>query len=219
MRITSANGSGGIALYVYPNRSADADSIRAFPGTASPADPEYLRQYLSDFMISTIGSLPSVNTLRVGGLPAHRVLLKFDIPSRIVDSSVVVRASLQLTQKPSTMPDAGTAVSVHIVPIVASTQVTDLHSQLEFAGSALLYPVDSLVTVPKDSGKVSLEMVALVRAWKNKDQQQTPRIAALYLSSEGSRTASFEFFSLEAAAALRPRLRITYVTRVNTGQP
>jgi hypothetical protein len=31
--------------------------------------------------------------------------------------------------------------------------------------------------------------------------------------------ASFDFFSMEAAPALRPRLRITYVTRVNTGQP
>ena len=219
MRITSANGAGGVALYIYASRDPAADSVRVFPGTASPADPEYLRQYLSDFTISTIGSLPSVNTLRVGGLPSHRVLFKFDIPTQIVDSSVVVRASLMLTQKPSTMPDAGTAVSVHIVPIVASSQVTDLHSQLEFAGSAQLYPVDSLVTVPKDSGNVTLEMVSLVRAWKGKDQQQTPRIAALYLSSEGSRTASFEFFSLEAAAALRPKLRITYVTRVNTGQP
>jgi hypothetical protein len=219
MRITSGNGAGGIALYVYPNRDTTADSIRVFPTTFSPADPTYLQQYLSDFMISTIGSQPSINTLRVGGLPSHRVLLKFDIPTHIVDSSVVVRASLMLTQKPSTMPDAATAVSVHIVPIVASTQVTDLHSQLEFAGSALLYPVDSLVTVPKDSGQVNLEMVSLVRAWKGKDQVQTPRIAALYLSSEGSRTASFEFFSLEAAAALRPKLRITYVTRVNTGQP
>ena len=62
-------------------------------------------------------------------------------------------------------------------------------------------------------------MVALVRAWKGKDTVKTPRIAALYLSSEANRAASFEFFSLEAASALRPKLRITYVTRVNTGQP
>jgi hypothetical protein len=62
-------------------------------------------------------------------------------------------------------------------------------------------------------------MVRLVRAWKGQDLKATPRLAALYLSSEGIRVASFDFFSMEAAPALRPRLRVTYVTRVNTGQP
>ena len=110
-------------------------------------------------------------------------------------------------------------MSVHIVPIVASSIVTDLHEQLEFAGSAFAYPVDSLVTVPKDSGRVDLQMVTLVRAWKGRDTVQTPRIAGLYLSSESQRPASFDFYSREAPAGLRPRLRITYVTRVTTGQP
>jgi hypothetical protein len=123
-----------------------------------------------------------------------------------------------VTQRPSGSADAGAAVGVQIVPVLVSNEVTDLHTKLEFAGSALVL-VDSLSTVPKDSGVVNLEMVKLLRAWKGQDPAKTPRVAALYLSSEGTRVASFDFFSIEAAPALRPRLRITYVTRVNTGQP
>lgn len=219
VRIIPANEAGGISLTMFPNRHIDSDSLRIFPTTFSPEDPAYLRAASSDFTLSVVGNTLGANTLRVGGLPAHRVLLRFEIPRYIVDSTVVVRASLILTQKPSTAPDAGTAVGVHIVPVVVSSQVTDLHSLLEFAGSAAAFPVDSLATVPKDSGRVTLEMVTLVRAWKGQDTVKTPRRAALYLGSEATRTASFDFFSLEAAPSLRPKLRITYVTRVNSGQP
>jgi len=144
--------------------------------------------------------------------------MKFDIPSRIVDSSVVVRATLMLTQRPSGSGDAGSAVGVQLVPVLSSADVTDLHARLEFAGSVFVLS-DSLATVPKDSGVVDPEMVKLVRSWRGQDTLKNPRVAAMYLSSEATRVASFDFFSIEAPAALRPRLRLTYITKVNTGQP
>jgi hypothetical protein len=217
IRIVSLNNGGGIGLTIVPNSDTAASRVKSGPITYSPVDPGYLRSALSDFQITVAGAAAPANTLRVGGAPASRVMLKFDIPTHIVDSSVVVRASLQLTQRPSGTGDAGSAVGLQIVPVAASDQLTDVHSQLEFVGGALF--VDSLQVVPKDSGVVALEMVRLVRAWRGQDTLRTPRLAALYLSSEGLRVASFDFFSTEAAAALRPRLRITYVTRVNTGQP
>jgi hypothetical protein len=220
MRILSANNGGGVLLTVVPNRDTAAQRLTLSPITYSPVQPSYLRGPLADFAITVGGFAPPANVLRVGGSPSRRVLLKFDIPSRIVDSTVVVRASLLLTQRPSSAGDAGEAVAVHIAPVVASSQLSDLHAQLEFAGSSTLgFRVDSLTTIPKDSGVVSLEMVRLVRAWANQDTTRTPRLAALFLSTEASRVAGFEFFSMEAAASLRPRLRITYVTRRNSGQP
>jgi hypothetical protein len=219
VRIVSANAAGGIGLTIVPNADTLGERLKAIPTTFSPADPEYLRSAYTDFNISVAGNAPGVNVLRVGGYPAHRVLMRFEVPRHIIDSSVVVRATLLLTQRPSTSADAAEAVSVQIVPIVASSQVTDLRTQLEFAGSQFIFPVDSLVTAPKDSGLVRLEMVSLIRAWKGQDTVQTPRLAGLFLSSESSRVASFDFFSTEAPAAVRPRLRITYVSRVNTGQP
>jgi hypothetical protein len=218
IRIVSANSGGGIALTVVPNSDTAASRINFAPVTYSPEEPPYLRSALSDFQITTVDHQPLANTLRVGGAPAQRVLMRFEIPSRIVDSSVVVRATLLLTQRPSGSADAGSAVGVQIVPILASGEVQDLHTRLEFAGSALVL-VDSLSTVPKDSGVVELEMVRLVRSWRGQDTVQNPRVAALYLSSEATRVASFDFFSIEAAPSLRPRLRLTFVTKVNTGQP
>jgi hypothetical protein len=217
IRIVSNNNGGGIGLTIVANSDTAASRIKSTPVTYSPVDPAYLRSALSDFQITVVGAMPAANTLRVGGAPASRVMFKFDIPTRIVDSTVVVRASLQLTQRPSGSADAGSAVALQLVPILASDQLNDLHSQLEFSGSAAF--VDSLEVVPKDSGVVNVEMVGLVRAWRGQDQKRTPRLAALFLTSEGVRVASFDFFSMEAAPALRPRLRITYVTRVNTGQP
>jgi hypothetical protein len=219
VRIISSNTGGGVMLVLYPNRATEAEPLKVMPGSYFPEAPAYLRTALADFNLFVGGVARPANTLRVGGFPASRVLIGFNIPSRIVDSTIVIRASLLLTQRPSTAPDAGTSVSVQIVPIVASTLVTELHQQLEFAGSTFIYPVDSLVTVPKDSGEVALQMVTLVRAWKGQDTVKTPRIAGLYLTSESGRPASFDFYSSEAPADLRPRVRITYVTRVTTGQP
>jgi hypothetical protein len=219
IRFVPINAGAGIGLTIVPNSDTSASRIKFNPITYSPDQPEYLRAALSDFQISVAGSALPANTLRVGGAPAQRVLMKFDIPSHIVDSSVVVRATLLLTQRPSRSADAGSSIGLQIVPIVASNEVQELHTQLEFAGSNVLYPTDSLATVPKDSGVVSLEIVKLLRAWKGQDVKKTPRLAALYLSTESSRIASFDFFSIEAPPALRPRVRITYITRVNTGQP
>jgi hypothetical protein len=217
IRIVSNNNGGGIGLTIVANSDTAASRIKSSPITYSPVDPGYLRSALSDFQITVVGASPAANTLRVGGAPASRVMFKFDIPTHIVDSTVVVRASLQLTQRPSGSADAGSAVALQLVPILASEELTDLHAQLEFSGSAAF--VDSLEVVPKDSGVVNIEMVGLVRAWRGQDQKRTPRLADLFLTSEGTRVASFDFFSMEAPAGVRPRLRITYVTRVNTGQP
>jgi hypothetical protein len=218
VRFTTVNSGGGISLTVVPNSDTSAKRIVFRPQSFTPPDPEYIRPAFADFQFTVAGDQPPANTLRVGGTPARRVLMKFDIPTHIIDSSVVVRATLLLTQRPSGSPDAGEAVSLHVVPILASTQVTDLHAQLEFAGSINFDP-DSLVTIPKDSGVVGLEMVSILRAWRLQDTVKTPRTAAIIISSENTRLAGVDFFSLDAAPGLRPRLRITYVTRVNTGQP
>jgi hypothetical protein len=219
VRVVSLNGGSGVLLTVIPNRAEGAQSFTFPPRSYTPADVRFLQAALADFAITVVGTTPPAGVLRVGGAPAHRVLLKFNIPSRIVDSSVVVRATLMLTQRSSTGPNAGAAVGVQIVPIVASSEITDLRTQLEFAGSSQLFRVDSVLTIPKDAGVVSLEMVRLVRAWRLQDTIRTPRLAALFLSSEATRPSAFEFYSSEAAAALRPRLRITYVSRVGSGQP
>jgi hypothetical protein len=211
----------GFVLSVHPSRDT---SVRAsaFAGRSlTPTDLEYLRIPLSDFVIPVVGALPTdPQLLRVGGFPARRVLLRFDIPSRIVDSTVVIRATLMLTQRPTTTTgQSGDTVTLQVVPVLVSNRVTDPREMLDFAASPISFPLDSLRLVPNDSALRELQLVALVRAWRGQDTIKTPRVAALFLNSEARSLGGIDFFSLESPVAVRPRLRITYVTRLSSGRP
>ena len=219
IRFISQSSGEGLTLNLYPKRTAETIIIRRPAKSLTPAEPEYLRAAHADFTIAVTGSVPAANILRVGGFPGRRVLLRFNIPSRIVDSTVVIRATLFLTQRASQTPDAGDAATVHIVPVVVSSLVTDIHQLLEFSGSSGAFPVDSVTVLPRDSARRELQLVTLVRSWRNQDTIRTPRLAALYLSSESTRNAGIDFFSTEAPIGVRPQLRLTFVTRVSTGRP
>ena len=66
---------------------------------------------------------------------------------------------------------------------------------------------------------VLIEVVSMIRVWKLQDTVRTPRRAVLFLSSESSVTGALDFYSHEAPEALRPKLRLTYVTSVSSGRP
>jgi len=78
---------------------------------------------------------------------------------------------------------------------------------------------DSLRVVPADSGTRRLELVNLVRVWRNTKVEQTQRALVLVMGAEGVRPAIAAFFSSEAGSALRPRLQLTYVPTVTLGLP
>jgi hypothetical protein len=221
IRFMSIGGGLGAQLVVYPSRDSSAAPVMYSPHSLTPSAPALQRAAFADFQITVKGGKPTVpNVLRVGGAPAHRVLFRLSLPNGIVDSAVVVRATLLLTKKPSETGPSGDSVTIHIAPVVASSAVTGTHELLEFAGAETLFPVDSLKLAASDSGQVGIQMVTLLRAWRQQDTLQTPRRAALFLSNESAGTSSFDFFSHEAAdPALRPKLRITYVTSVSSGRP
>jgi hypothetical protein len=221
IRFMSIGGGLGAQLVIYPNRDTTAAPVNFFPRSLTPSEPALQRSALADFQITVSGAEPTVaNVLRVGGSPAHRVLFQFSLPTGIVDSAVVVRATLLLTKKPSQTGPASDSVAIHVAPVVASSAVTGVHELLEFAGAESLFPVDSVKLAASDSGQVGLQIVTLMRAWRQQDTLRTPRRAALFFSNESAGTATFDFFSHEAAdPALRPKVRITYVTSVSTGRP
>jgi hypothetical protein len=221
IRFMSIGGGLGAQLVIYPSRDSSAVPVTFSPHSLTPSDPALQRAALADFQITVKGGKPTVpNVLRVGGAPAHRVLFQLNLPTGIVDSAVVVRATLLLTKKPSETGPAGDSVTIHVAPVVASSAVTGVHELLEFAGAETLFPVDSLKLAASDSGQVGVQIVTLLRAWRQQDTLQTPRRAALFFSNESASTSSFDFFSHEAAdPSLRPKVRITYVTSVSSGRP
>jgi hypothetical protein len=62
-------------------------------------------------------------------------------------------------------------------------------------------------------------MVGALRAWQAVGPTTLQRAIVLRSAREGASAPSVVFYSTEAAPALRPRLRITYVNKVEFGVP
>ena len=188
---------------------------------------EYARR--SDVLVRAAGRLhdrgegqhghAADDLIAVGGIPSRRTFFRFDVPSRIVDSTTVVRASLLLTQMPNRRISPRESVYVYPVPVLAGPTITDISSALQFIGVNGQFGLDSVTMAPADSGVRSFELVGLVRTWKGQPTTVSPRTVALRSGGEGSLPAEFDFFSTKAAPALRPRLRITYIPPFPYGLP
>ena len=61
--------------------------------------------------------------------------------------------------------------------------------------------------------------MGLVRAWQRQDAEFAPHALVLRTGIEDFQPVEVRFFSSEAAADLRPRLRIIYIPRTNPGLP
>jgi hypothetical protein len=220
IRVGSSAGGQSVALRIKASKDSAATPVVVTPISTTPADQLFLSGPLSDFSILVKGAQP-VNPLllSVGGPPPRRTFLRFNIPSRIIDSTTIVRASLLLTQSPNRFVDAKDSIKVFPVAVLAAPTVTDVTSMLQFLGNAGEFGLDSLRIAPGDSGVRSFEIVGLTRLWKNQPATVAQRALALLSGTEGQRPAQIDFFSTRAPAALRPRLRITFVPAINYGLP
>jgi hypothetical protein len=140
--------------------------------------------------------------LAVGGAPSARVLLRFNLPSRIRDSATIVRATLELTPVAPIM-----GLPTDPARLLSRAVLADVGAKSPVSAVAGRVPEDTLET---GTTAVSLEAVRLIELWLG----ATARPAALMLSLTPE-AASFSrpvFYSTRAAdPALRPRLRISYL--------
>jgi hypothetical protein len=214
LTVVSSNSAGSAELVFRP--SADTavavPTLRVETFSRVPGDPT-LRAHMADYQVVIKAPPdPPPNVFRVGGLPARRAYLRFDIPSAIIDSSSVVRATLLLTQRPNPIsPEAGDSVGLGHFGVVSGGTLTDLTRTLFFIER--LQNRDTLFVFATDSAVRNFEMIDWVRAWRGTDPFKTPRAIALASASENFNARQVDFFSIEAAAELRPRLRITYIPR------
>lgn len=190
------------------------------PRSSTPPDLTFLQGDLADYVIVAKASPLAADRLSVGGAPTRRSYLRFDVPSRIVDSSTVVRATLQLTQAPLRFgPNAKDTISLYAQVVLANSRVTEVGRQALFLSSVGQFGLDSLRLVPSDSGVRSVEMVSLLRVWALSPITETPRAIVLRSSYETEEGIQIDFFSTEAAKAVRPKLRITYAPRIPLALP
>ena len=220
IRVGSSAGGQSVALRIKASKDTAATPVVVTPISTTPANQLFLSGPLSDYSIIVKGAVP-VNPLllSVGGPPSRRTFLRFNIPSHIIDSTTIVRASLLLTQAPNRLVDFKDSVKVFPVAVLSSPTVTDISSLLQFLGNAGEFGLDSLSIVPGDSAVRSFEVVGLTRLWKQQTSTVAQRAVALLSGFEGQRPAQIDFYSTRAPVGLRPRLRITYVPATSFGLP
>ncbi len=209
VRVVSSNGGVSPKLIFRPTLDTSVADLVIPVFSKTPVESPAVAVDFADFQLVAIAPPPApAGVLRLGGIPGHRVYMRFDIPSDIVDSSTIVRAQLLLTQRPNPGA-AGAADSAAVQPyaISAGGAVTDLQRALHFLAAGF----DTTRMAPRDSGQRNLEIIQVVRAWRGSDPVRTPRAIALRTTTEGFSGWQVDFFSNEAPASVRPKLVITYV--------
>jgi hypothetical protein len=220
LRIGSTTVSLPMTLDIKASLDSAATVVSVSPLSSTPLNQSFLSGPLADFTIVVKGGTTAPPTLLgVGGVPSRRTYFRFDVPSHIVDSTTVVRASLLLTQMPNRRVDQKDSMYIYPLAVLAQPSVTDIASALQFLGTNGQFGLDSLLLAPGDSGVRSFEIVGLVRTWKLQATTVSPRSIALRSGVEGSAPGQIDFFSTRAPAAVRPRLRITYVPSTSYGLP
>lgn len=220
LRIGTTQNSLPVTLRIKATLDTTATPVDVTPVSNTPTTEPFLASALSDFTVvikGTTGNSPTI--IGVGGVPSRRAIMHFIVPSHIVDSTTIVRAALDLTQTPNRKVDVGDSVWVYPQAVLASPTVGDPRSQLQFIGSTGQFGMDSLLLSPGDSGLREFQIAGLARTWRNESLSVSPRTLALRSGSEGQVPAEIDFFSTKAPAAVRPRLRITYVPRTSYGVP
>lgn len=192
--------------------------LTVLPASGTPGVAE-VAAGLEDFSFVVRSPRAPLGTdLVVGGAPARRVFLRFAVPRALSDSSTIVRATLELVQRPATGFAAGDSIIVRPEAVLATDSVTDLRRAADFVAGSGVVRMDSLRLSPAGSGTRVFSIVSLVRAWRSLPPG-TQRAVVLRASAEGTRVGEVRFHSREAAAELRPRLRISYVPRTEFGLP
>ena len=218
LRLLSQEGAGNPTTLSY-RVSPDTTIARVVltPSSNTPANQPILAGSLSDYTLLVKGTATGPSSLlNVGGLPARRVYMRFNIPSFLVDSVDVIRATLLLTQIPNATIDP--ADTLFLIPHVglAAAAVTDVAKAAQITAVAIS---DTLHVTPGGSGLKTVEIANVLSLWRAQSATETPRALVLLSTTEGSSPLEARFYPVEAAPELRPRLRISYSARKSTGLP
>lgn len=214
-----SGATGALAPVVRFDPASDTTyrPVQVYAASTTPGAGTLPNAYREQTVVAHSPRVADGTDLVVGGLPARRTYLRFAVPLRFTDSVDVVRASLILTQKPSAGRDAiDTAVTIRPLAVLATDAVTDLVRASELSTAAV--GLDTVRYNVAASTVRELQVVNLVRAWRAL-AANTPRALVLRSADEGAQSVELRFYSLEAPAGLRPRLRLSYVPRTNFGLP
>jgi hypothetical protein len=151
--------------------------------------------------------------LAVGGLPSARAILHLALPSVVIDSNAIVRATLILNTLHPVVGFARDSFYVEVRPMLR-----------DFGLKSILYPDSSIsghrLVHEGDAGTVEVDIAPILRLWGTTHGDSLPRAIVLRILNEGSVLGEADFKGLAAGVAGgAPQLRVTYVKKYNFGVP
>jgi hypothetical protein len=217
MRIISTEGGFPPVMFFRARPDTTTKPLTVTLLSKTPVAESILARNLEDYTVIAKGPPPAPpSVLAVGGLPARRVYILFNIPSSIIDSSTVIRATLLLNQLPNNAIDPSDTVFVLPQVVLAGKAVTDPAKAAQIIGSIT---VDTLKLKPGGSGTTNVELARAFTLWHAQQPDTLPRAIVLKSVVEGNSPLELRFSSSEDVVALRPRLRISYTKTVPLGLP
>ena len=212
IRIASFEGGASPFLYFRATPDTATKALTVIPTSKTPTNEPIVALHLTDYTIfAKRPPPPPPNTLVLGGFPPRRLYIRFDLPPNIVDSSTVVRATLLLNQLPNPAIDPTDTLIILPQLVLAGKVVTDPGKAAQIVADI---PGDTVRVRPGDSGVTSVELAQAFALWRTQSPDSLPRALVLKTSVEGNSLLEIHFSSSEDVAALRPRLRISYTSRV-----
>ena len=210
IRIVAYEGGDPAVIRFLPSADTSFNALTVFPRSKVPRSQPTLAADLTDYVhVFAFPPVPDATFLTVGGVPGRRVLIRFNVPSVILDSSNVLRATLELTQRPVFSVDDTAKLTLFPLVVTAGTNITDV-GRSAFLTNAPNAGFDSVMFAPRDSGVREIEIVNALRAWSLPISKSAQRAIVLRAGPESLDPRYVSFFSSSAPANLRPRLRVSY---------
>ena len=212
LRIASTEGGLPPLLSFRATPDTVVKPLTVSPLSKTPSDDPIVAGSLVDYTVIAKGPPPAPpSDLTVGGFPPRRAYLRFDIPSNIIDSATIVRATLLLNQISN--PSLDPTDTVFILPqlVLAGTIVSDPTKASQIVADI---STDTVKVRPGDSGLTLVEVARAFSVWRGQKPDTLPRAIILKSLREGNTPLEIRFSSSEAVSAMRPQLRISYTTSV-----
>ena len=209
VRSLESGTPASLSVRVSPDTAVARLTFQPFSRT--PENSADLQATLADFQL-VVRTPPDgpLQYLLAGGIPPRRSYMQFVIPSSILDSSSVIRATLLLDQisNPGFGPLDTVLVVTHLG--IGGKAITDPVLAATLIAAAEVTQIDSLRVAANASGTREIDIAPVLRVWRLQGDTLGPRALVLRSGREGASAAQAWFHGIESAAALRPRLRISY---------
>jgi hypothetical protein len=206
LRITAVAPTG---IRIGATAAGSAASFTSYvtvdvPDTGSVRNQTMLRTTAFNTFLTQNSVVPDDTLLLVGGEPSSRALVRFGLTDAFLDSTTIVRATLELTPA---RPIIGLPTDPSMVQTLAV--VGDLGAKSPLTNDVNFIRQDTLPPVQSDT--VKIEMTRIVQLWQS--SRTRPQSIFLRMIPEGATFGRAAFFSTRSPSGgvlVAPRLRITF---------